>query len=141
MERPSDRRVRPSEPDPDRRASVRFPLALDVSYSVLHRRRPGETGSGQLIDLSSSGLRFTAESALKPGLKIDVAIKWPVLLDNRVQLQLMISGVVVWSRDSEAALRILRHDFRTRRVERRDSPNPTASTPNTKRATGQGPAN
>jgi c-di-GMP-binding flagellar brake protein YcgR len=109
--------VRPREPEPDRRASVRFPLALDVSYSVLHRRGSVEKGSGQLIDLSSSGLRFAAESALKPGLKLDVAIKWPVLLDERVQLQLIVSGVVVWSRGSEAALRILRHDFRTRRVE------------------------
>jgi hypothetical protein len=117
MDRPSERRVRlPKEPGPDRRASVRFPLTLDVRYSVSHRRAPLETGSGQMIDLSSSGLRFAAQGPLEPGLKLDVAIIWPVLLDEHVQLQLVVTGVVVWSSGTETALRIQRHDFRTRRV-------------------------
>jgi IstB-like ATP binding protein len=35
MDRPSERRVRlPKDAGPDRRASVRFPLTLDVRYSV-----------------------------------------------------------------------------------------------------------
>jgi hypothetical protein len=117
MDRPSEQRVRlPKEPGPDRRASVRFPLTLDVRYSVWHRRAPLETGSGQIIDLSSSGLRFAAQGPLEPGLKLDVAVNWPVLLDGRVQLQLILTGTVVWSSETEIALRIQRHDFRTRRV-------------------------
>ena len=113
----SDSGVRlPKAAWPDRRASVRFPLTLDVRYSVSHRRAPVETGSGQIIDLSSSGLRFAAQGPLEPGLKLDVAIIWPVLLDEHVQLQLVVTGVVVWSNGTETALRIQRHDFRTRRV-------------------------
>jgi PilZ domain len=115
MDRPSERRVRlPKEPGPDRRASVRFPLSLDLRYSVWHTRAPVETGSGQIIDLSRSGLRFAAPGPLEPGLKLDVAINWPVLLDGRVQLQLILTGVVVWSSGTQIALRIQRHDFRTR---------------------------
>ena len=106
----------PKDPGPDRRASVRFPLTLDVRYSVSHHRATVETGSGQIIDLSSSGLRFAAQGPLEPGLKLDVAIIWPVLLDEQVQLQLVVTGVVVWSSGTETALRIQRHDFRTRRV-------------------------
>ena len=106
----------PKDPRPERRASVRFPLTLDVRYSVSHRRAPVETGSGQLIDLSSSGLRFAAQGPLRPGLRLDVAIDWPVLLDGRIQLQLIVTGLVVWSSGTESALRILRHDFRTRSV-------------------------
>jgi hypothetical protein len=117
MDRPSERRVRlPKDPGPDRRASVRFPLTLEVHYSVSHRCAPVETGSGQIIDLSSSGLRFAAQGPLEPGLKLDVAVNWPVLLDGRVQLQLIVTGVVVWSSGTETALRIQRHDFRTRSV-------------------------
>jgi hypothetical protein len=117
MDRPSERRVRlPKDAGPDRRASVRFPLTLDVRYSVSHRRAPLETGSGQIIDLSSSGLRFAAQGPMEPGLKLDVAINWPVLLDGRVQLQLIVTGVVVWSSGTETALQIQRHDFRTRSV-------------------------
>ena len=73
---------------------------------------------GQTIDLSSSGLRFAAKRPLEPGMIIEVAIDWPVLLDGRVQLQLMVTGVVVWSCGMETALRIQRHDFRTRGMEK-----------------------
>ena len=66
--------------------------------------------------LSSSGLRFATQGPLEPGLKLDVAINWPVLLDGRVQLQLIVTGVVVWSSGTETALQIQRHDFRTRSV-------------------------
>ena len=111
----SDSGVRlPKAAWPDRRASIRFPVTLDIRYSVSHR--PAETGSGQIIDLSSSGLRFAAQGPLEPGLKLDVAILWPVLLDEHVQLQLVVTGVVVWSSETEIALRIQRHDFRTRSV-------------------------
>src|ERR1017187_932291 len=117
MDRPSERRGRlPKEPGPDRRASVRFPLSLDLRYSVSHRRAPLETGSGQIIDLSSSGLRFATREPLEPGLKLDVAIIWPVLIHEHVQLQLVGTGAGGWSSQTETAMRIQRHDFRTRRV-------------------------
>jgi len=101
----------------ERRSSVRFPLTLDVRYSVLHRNGPAETGSGKLIDVSSSGLRFTGGAPVSAGVKLDVAINWPVLLDGRIQLQLTVSGVVVRSSGAEIAMRIQKHDFRTRSVQ------------------------
>jgi PilZ domain len=111
-----ERRVQlPEEPRPDRRANVRFPLNLEVR-SVSHRRKPVKTRLGNIIDISSSGLRFAAEGPLKAGLKLDVAIDWPVLLDGRVQLQLIVTGVVVWSSETETALQIQHSDFKTRRV-------------------------
>jgi hypothetical protein len=117
MDRASERLVQlPRDPRPERRANVRFPLILDVRYSISHGHAPVETGSGQLIDASSSGLRFAAQRPLEPGLKLDVAINWPVLLDGGVQLQLIVTGVVVWSNGAETALRMHRHDFRTRSV-------------------------
>ena len=118
MDRPSDRRPQlPKGTKLERRGSVRFPLALDVRYSVLHRTGPAETGSGKLVDVSSSGLRFTGEAAVTPGLKLDVAINWPVLLDGRIQLQLTVSGVAVRSSGTEISMRIQKHDFRTRSVQ------------------------
>jgi hypothetical protein len=118
MDGPHDRRVPvPKDARLERRTSVRFPLALDVRYSVLHRHGPIETGCGQLIDVSSSGLRFTAQRPVDRGLKLDVAINWPVLLDGRVQLQLTVSGVVVRSSGTEISMRIQKHDFRTRSVQ------------------------
>jgi hypothetical protein len=119
MDRPSQRQ--PQAPKGaariERRGSVRFPITLDVRYSVLHRNGPAETGSGRLIDVSSSGLRFIAEAPVALGLKLDVAINWPVLLDGRIQLQLTVSGIVVRSSGNEVSMRIQKHDFRTRSIQ------------------------
>ena len=69
---------------------------------------------GNMIDISSSGLRFAAPGPLKTGRNLAVAIDWPVLLDERVRLQLILGGKVVWSTETETAMRIQRHEFRTR---------------------------
>ena len=118
MERSSERRVRlPKDHSPERRASARFPLTLEVRFSVSHQGGPVETGSGCMIDMSSSGLRFTADRPLLAGLRLDVSIDWPALLEGGIQLQLIATGVVVWTMGTETALRIQRHEFRTRRVD------------------------
>jgi hypothetical protein len=76
--------------------------------------------------MSSSGLSFTADRPLSIGQKLDLSIDWPARIDGDVQLQLVVSGVVVRSSAALTALRIERHEFRTRRaglkvVPRRES--------------------
>ena len=100
----------------DRRSSVRVPVDLEVRYSVVGPRRPVENGSGRTIDMSSSGLTFTADRPLSIGDRLDMSIDWPVLLDGDVQLQIVASGVVVRTNGEVTAIRIERHDFRTRRA-------------------------
>jgi len=69
-----------------------------------------------MIDISSSGLRLATPGPLEPRQNLAVAIDWPVLLDERVQLQLILAGTVVWRTATETAMRIQRHEFRTRRT-------------------------
>jgi len=117
MEPARERRARlPKDGTTERRASTRFPLTLEVRYAVSGRRAPVETGSGRTIDLSSSGLRFTADSLLLTGQTLDVSIDWPVLLNGGVHLQLAMSGVVVRTSETAIALQIQRYEFKTRRV-------------------------
>lgn len=117
MESQTIRRVRlPKDSGSERRASTRFPLNLEVRYTIAGRRAPVETASGRTIDMSSSGLSFTADRPLPTGVKLDVSIDWPALLGDSVQLQLVVSGVVVRSSGAVIALRIERHEFRTRSV-------------------------
>jgi hypothetical protein len=96
--------------------TARFRLKFEIHYSVSGLRVPMETGFGRTIDMSSSGLRFNADRPLQIGQKLDVSIDWPVMLDGGVQLQLIVSGVVVRSSGNETALRIQRHEFKTRRM-------------------------
>jgi c-di-GMP-binding flagellar brake protein YcgR len=99
----------------DRRSSVRVPVNLEVRYSVAGRRGPVENRSGQTIDVSSSGLSFTADRPLPIGQKLDLSIDWPFQLDGD-QLQLVASGVVVRTTGVVTALRIERYELRTRRA-------------------------
>ena len=98
----------------ERRASTRFPLSMDVGYALMGCRGRRKTGSGQTIDLSSSGLSFTGDRPLLTGQELEVAIDWPVLLDGGVRLQLVMSGVVVRTSGTTTALKIQRHEFKTR---------------------------
>ena len=100
----------------ERRATARFPLSLELRYAVTRRRLPASNGSGRTIDLSSSGLAFTADKPLPTGVNVEVSIDWPVLLDGGVQLQLTVSGLVVRTSGTVTALKIVRHEFKTRRV-------------------------
>ena len=99
--------------DAERRRGIRFPMDMEVRYSVVGNRRQAEIGSGRTIDMSSSGLSFTADTPLSI---LEVSIDWPVLLDGGVQLQIVASGVVVRTTGAVTAIRIERHDFRTRRA-------------------------
>ena len=112
----------PKVASPERRASTRFPLAMDVGYALMGCRGQRKTGSGQTIDVSSSGLSFTADRPLLSGQKLKVAIDWPVLLDGGVRLQLVMSGVVVRTSGTATALQIHWHEFRTRRVGPKAAP-------------------
>lgn len=98
----------------ERRASVRYPLNLDVRYTVSQPSAPVEMGVGRSIDLSSSGLRFTTDRVLLPGQTLEVYIDWPAQLQGRVRLQLVAWGVVVRTNGTEIALRLERPEFRTR---------------------------
>ena len=119
MKRARERQVRvPWAESRERRASTRFSLALDVRYVVSNRREPVEMGLGRTIDLSSSGLSFTTNQPLLRGQKLNVSIDWPVLLDGAIDLQLVMSGVVVRANTTVAALQIRQYEFRTRRVRK-----------------------
>ncbi len=97
----------------DRRASDRFPLALDVRFKMLSKRMGDETGSGTTINMSSGGVLFQSEKPLIPGKRVEMAISWPAQLDNRCALKLMARGKVVRYEGGCAAVEIQQYEFRT----------------------------
>ena len=92
------------------------PLSAHFECTLLRLAPPcaGREGLRPTHRPKQFGLRFVAQGPLEPGLKLDIAIDWPVLLDDRVHLQLTATGVVVRCSGNEVALQIERHDFRTR---------------------------
>ncbi len=97
----------------ERRAKRRFPVVQDVRYKMLYGQRIAETGSGRTTNISSSGIWFTTESMLTPGMPVELSVNWPVLLNDTCPMKLMIYGCVIRSNDRSAAVAIERYEFRT----------------------------
>jgi len=97
----------------DRRSDRRYNLALGVRWNLLYRKKVVDSGIGRTVDLSSGGILFEAGLRLPAGLKVCLAISWPVLLHESTQMQLIVEGRIVRSTAAGVAIRTTQHEFRT----------------------------
>lgn len=97
----------------ERRGADRFPIQRDVKYKVLSRRNADLAGSGQTLNMSSSGILFSTEVELQPGRQVEVSVAWPAQLNNTTPLKLVARGRVVRAQEDQAALEIQHYEFRT----------------------------
>jgi hypothetical protein len=97
----------------ERRASHRFPIERDVRFKVLSRKTGTEAGVGKTVNISSSGVLFTADRSLSPGKRVELSISWPAQLDKTCHLKLVAKGRVVRCEADKAALEIQQYEFRT----------------------------
>jgi hypothetical protein len=103
-----------ANPVAERRVRLRYAVELDLRYKLTWRQQVLHEGSGKTCNFSRSGIFFRADQALPKGLAVELSIDWPVLLDGVCPLQLRISGKVLRSSAAGTAVKILRHQFRTR---------------------------
>ena len=97
----------------ERRVKRRFQIEQEVKYKMLYGQRIAETGVGKTVNISSSGVWFTTENTLTPGMPIELSMSWPVLLNDACPMKLMIYGCVIRTNDKGAAVAIERYEFRT----------------------------
>lgn len=107
------RMMLPEVSRPGHRAGICFPLVLQVRCAVRSRGTWVEIGAGRTINLSSDKLTVTATTPLFAGDKLEVAIDWPVLLDARVRIQLMMWGKVARTYGTVTEVQVHQHEFRT----------------------------
>jgi hypothetical protein len=112
----------------ERRARRRFITDQELRYKVLpgiYSQRIAETGVGRALNISSSGLWFTAENAtLKPGTCVEISMNWPILLNLDCPLKIVICGRIVRANETGAAMAIKSYEFRTRGGGRIDHKRP-----------------
>ena len=101
------------ENDENRRKSSRFPIVREVRYRVSTRDNVFETGVGNTVNISSSGVLFTTERGLVPGRRIEMAISWPVELNRNTALKLVARGRVIRASDGQAAAEFQHVEFKT----------------------------
>ena len=100
----------------DRRTNARFPCRLAVSYQALEHPFLSGVATSETLNISSKGLLFATEEALQPGQLLQVSVDWPARLENQVPLKLVAEGRIVRNLNGQAAMRIDKYEFRTRRA-------------------------
>jgi hypothetical protein len=95
-------------PAPERRQNVRFPMQLPVRYRLAER-----CGWGRIINIGSGGALFTIDQPVKRGQRVELCIGWPVLLHEKVHLNLIAGGLIVRAEEGRAAVKFERSSFRT----------------------------
>jgi len=100
-------RANSGEPDETRR-SIRFPIKLPVRFED-----GGVFGQGEIVNIGSRVALFTTDRALALDACVELYVKWPVLLDNEVQLSLIASGTIIRIEPGRAEMAIGRYEFRT----------------------------
>jgi hypothetical protein len=64
--------------------------------------------------ISSRDIVFAPGDGLEPGMTAEIVVDWPLLLDDRIRLQLVLQVTIIGTQDGVAEARILTYDFRTR---------------------------
>jgi hypothetical protein len=100
-------------PSTERRISNRFPIERELRYKTLSQRSETINGSGKTLNISSSGVLFTASHDLAVGTRLEVSISWPAQLNDRCLLNLVARGRVARKEEGQLALQIQQYEFRT----------------------------
>jgi hypothetical protein len=96
-----------------RAAPRRYPIPLQLHYKATSKLGP-LYGFGQIRLISSKHIIFGPSDGLQPGMKAEIVVAWPRLLDGRIRLQLVLDAIITGSRDGLTEARILAYQFRTR---------------------------
>ena len=101
----------------ERRQHRRYPIIARSEYILA-----GNRGQGTTVNISSGGVFLKTDRLLPVGKQIQVFINWPVLLDQRCPLRLVMTGRVLRSDEAGAAVGKLRYDFKIRPSAQRGLP-------------------
>lgn len=93
----------------ERRQHRRYQFTADSQY-ILNGNREQTT----ITDISSRGVFLRTETPLPVGKWIELLIDWPVLLNRRCRIRLVVYGRIRRSDARGTAVAIVRHDFRLR---------------------------
>ena len=96
----------------ERRSKARYPVKLTVRYRTVGRHHT-VNGVGHTLNMSSGGLLVSAQHEVSAGLRLEVNVEWPLLLDGAIPLQLVAHGKVVRCGGSMFAISFAQYQFRT----------------------------
>ena len=102
----------------DRRREKRYPIPLELCWKLIEHRKTQAEGTGRTIDLSSGGLLIEADRPLPFGMNIEIAVFWPAVFSGNVAMQLKVTGQIVRSSGTLAAISRKHYEFSAMRPQR-----------------------
>ena len=93
---------------------MQFPLVLPLKYKTTSSKGKAISGMGSTALLSSTDIVFKADQPLGSALRCEISIEWPVLLEGRISLQLVLQSVITKSEGQVVMGRVSQYEFRTR---------------------------
>jgi hypothetical protein len=93
---------------------MQFPLVLPLKYKVISPKAEAMSGTGSTLVLSSTDIVFNADQSLGSGVRCEISIAWPVLLETVIGLQLVLQSVITRSVGQVVMARVSKYEFRTR---------------------------
>ena len=91
-----------------------YPISAHLEYRLIAGERVSRTGEAWTTMISSRRVLFESADCLPINTLVELAVTWPVTLDNKVGLKLHIRGRTVPVAGNCTAIDILRYEFRTR---------------------------
>jgi hypothetical protein len=96
------------------RGATQYPIILELQYTT--RDRPHRVGMGWTSLISSRDVVFSTDQPMEKGTKLEISISWPVLLHGQVPLKVVVESEVADCVDKSVTARIVKYQFRTRRI-------------------------
>jgi hypothetical protein len=93
---------------PNRRKHRRFAMELELRYTLTS----GQTGTGEVQNMSTGGLLFRCGIMLPAGELIRADLTWPFLLESGQPLELIVHGMILRSDLAGTAISISKYQFR-----------------------------
>ena len=101
----------------ERRSKQRYAIVTPLEYTVQLKPRLLVSGQGETINVSSNGLLFLANRQLPVGRPITLSVRWPVSLEGKIGLKLVVKGRTVWTQDNQVAVHFRNSEFRTAKAK------------------------
>ena len=98
----SERSTSEAQEVTERRRTPRVRLTCDALFDSGSAKK--KTDSCHLLNMSSTGVCFTTERALRKGARVNLRVRWPIRLENRHPLEMLITGKIVRAEQTQAAL-------------------------------------
>ena len=92
---------------------MQFPLVLPLKYKAISPEAKAISGTGSTVLLSSTDIVFNAGQPIRSGVRCEISIAWPVLLENRIRLQLVLQSLITRSEGQVVMARVSKYEFQT----------------------------